>query len=74
MWGIVCLLIHIGIDWGIARRDRKHGTDGPDGGPGTPAGGQAADGPALDPTGPASSEAPPRVVGLRGRRAVRRRA
>ncbi|MET9819966.1 ABC transporter permease [Streptomyces sp. NPDC006355] len=74
VWGIVSLLIHIGIDWGIARRDRKRGADGADGGPGTPAGGQAAEGLALAPTGPASSEAP-RAAALRGRRrAVRRRS
>ncbi|MGK5555047.1 ABC transporter permease [Actinomadura kijaniata] len=45
-WGAVCLLLHVAIDWGIARRDRERA----DGGPETPARGQDAQEPALDRT------------------------
>ncbi|MDQ1066549.1 ABC transporter permease [Streptomyces canus] len=45
-WGAVCLLLHVLIDRGIARRNR---TDGADGGPDTPQGGQEAERPAPEP-------------------------
>ncbi|MEU9273300.1 hypothetical protein AB0E04_49330, partial [Streptomyces sp. NPDC048251] len=82
-WGAVCLLLHIGIDWGIARHDRKRGTNKADGGPGTSPGGQESERPAPDPlddlattgsTEPASPEAPRRALALRSRRTTRRRS
>jgi hypothetical protein len=76
-WGIVCLLIHIGIDWAIARRDRTRGTDGADttDGGGTPAlGGQAEQPVPAGSIGPAP-EAASRAVSLSSRRrALRRRS
>ncbi|MFF1304233.1 ABC transporter permease [Streptomyces sp. NPDC058307] len=71
LWGAVCLLLHVAIDWAIARRDRGRGTDAADGGPG---GDQTAEALTLAPTGPASPEPPPRTVALRGRRTTRRRS
>ncbi|MEU9272957.1 hypothetical protein AB0E04_47425, partial [Streptomyces sp. NPDC048251] len=85
-WGAVCLLLHIGIDWGIARHDRKRGTDSTDGGPDTdrgdgadsgprtPVTGQEEEGPAPDSTGPSSSQASPRTIALHSRRTTRRRS
>ncbi|MET9501971.1 ABC transporter permease [Streptomyces sp. NPDC006622] len=48
-WGAVCLLLHVLIDRGIARRNRRDGTDDADGGPGTPQGGQEAERSAPEP-------------------------
>ncbi|MFF3373540.1 ABC transporter permease [Streptomyces sp. NPDC002680] len=48
-WGAVCLLLHLGIDRAIARRDRRRGTDGTNGG--GPAGDDRQTGPTLDRTG-----------------------
>jgi hypothetical protein len=74
-WGIVCLLIHIGIDWAIARRDRTRGTDGADttDGSGTPAlGGQAEQPVPAGSIGPAPAAAS-RAVSLSSRRRAPRR-
>ncbi|MFF8234921.1 ABC transporter permease [Streptomyces caelestis] len=81
-WGIVSLLIHIGIDWAIARRDRNRGTDGSDGadrsdgadgGPGIRPNGRQADEPVpVGSSGPAP-EAAPGAIALSSRRRIRRR-
>jgi hypothetical protein len=81
-WGAVCLLIHIGIDWAIARRDRTCGTDGSDGsdgadgaddGPGIRVIGRQAGEPVpVGSSGPAP-EAAPGAIALSSRRRIRRR-